>query len=68
MNDAGAAFASDDSPTECKAPGCSNPVGQQDRDDYRCSRFCSVKCDVKYDKLKADARDARRADAEKREP
>ena len=43
-------------------PNCDNPPGEQDRDDYRAGRFCSVQCDVKYDHLKADARDARRAD------
>lgn len=41
-------------------PSCTNPPGQQDRDDYRKSRFCSVECDVKYDHIAADARDAQR--------
>ena len=44
----------------CRMPNCTNPTGQQDRDDYRTTRFCSVQCDTKYDHLKADARDARR--------
>lgn len=46
--------------TECKMPSCDREVGTQDRTDYRTRSFCSVKCDVKYDHLKADARDARR--------
>lgn len=44
----------------CRMPNCQNEPGSQDRDDYRTTRFCSVECDVKYDHLKADARDARR--------
>jgi len=47
--------------TTCKMPSCDRDVGTQDREDYRTSRFCSVKCDLKYDHLKADAEDARRA-------
>lgn len=46
----------------CRMPSCDNPVGQQDRDDYRNSRFCSVQCGVKYSHLKDDAEDARRAE------
>jgi hypothetical protein len=49
---------------ECRCPGCDNEPGQQDQEDYRRGSFCSVKCDVKYDHLKADARDARRAEPE----
>ena len=48
--------------TECKM--CSNLVGQEDRDGYRKSKFCSMRCDVTYDKRKADARDAYLADME----
>jgi len=50
----------------CKRSTCSNPVGQQDRDDYRSGSFCSVQCEVKYEHVKADARDARRAEQEAR--
>jgi len=46
--------------TTCQAPGCENPVGQQDRDDYRANRFCSVQCDVLYDKRKQEAQQAKR--------
>jgi len=45
--------------TTCKVPTCSNEVGQQDRDDYRKTRFCSVMCDVRYDKLKQEAKEAK---------
>jgi hypothetical protein len=48
----------------CRMPGCDRPPGQQDRDDYR-QRFCSIQCDVKMEHLKADARDARRAEQKK---
>lgn len=49
--------------TTCQAPACENAVGQQDRSDYRDSRFCSVQCDVLYDKRKQEAQQAKR-DAE----
>ena len=42
----------------CAHPSCDAAVGQQDRDDYRDSRFCSVQCDVALEHLKADASDA----------
>jgi hypothetical protein len=45
--------------SKCKRSTCTNPVGQQDRDDYRDSRFCSIQCDVKHEHIKADARDAK---------
>ena len=54
---------SDDTAT-CKRSTCSNPVGQQDRDDYRSGKFCSVQCEVKHEHIMADARDARRAEQE----
>jgi len=50
--------------TTCKRPTCSNPVGQQDRDDYRSGKFCSIQCEVKHEHVKADARDARHAERE----
>jgi len=47
----------------CRMPNCeAEPGDQTDRDDYRTSMFCSVQHDVKYEHLKADARDAK-ADA-----
>jgi len=53
----------------CKYPSCSNEVGQQDRDDYKRSTFCSVQCMTKYEHVKADARDAQRSvEAEAPEP
>lgn len=50
-----------DSESECRKPGCTNPRGNQDRTDYRTRMFCSVQCDVSYDHVKSDARDAQRA-------
>lgn len=49
---------------ECRLPGCTNPPGESDDDGYRTRMFCSPGCDVKYDHLKDDARDARLAAAE----
>jgi len=34
-------------------------VGQQDRDDYRDTTFCSIQCEVKLEHIKADAMDAK---------
>lgn len=48
----------------CRMPNCDRTPGEQDGEQYRAHRFCSVQCDVKYDHLKADARDARAADME----
>lgn len=45
----------------CKYPPCDNPVGQQDREDYRSRSFCSVQCEVKHDHIKQDAKDAKRS-------
>jgi len=42
------------------------PVGAQEDGNYRSGRFCSVACEVKYDHLKDDARDAARAQQEAR--
>lgn len=42
----------------CRRPTCSNDPGQQDRDDYD-TRYCSVQCQVKYEHVKAEAREAR---------
>lgn len=50
--------------TECKMVGCDRTPGEQDRDDYQTRFFCSVQHEVKYDHLKADAKDARRAEQE----
>ena len=49
----------------CKYPTCTNDVGQQDRDDYRDSRFCSIHCQTKYEHVKADAKDAERMERER---
>lgn len=43
----------------CKYPGCDRPTGEQDDKTYRKRSFCSVQHEVKYDHLKADAKDAR---------
>jgi hypothetical protein len=50
----------------CRYPSCDREPGQQDRDGYRTRSFCSARCEVRYDHLKADARDAQRADEEDR--
>jgi hypothetical protein len=52
----------------CRMPSCNNDPGQQDRDDYRSGRFCSIQCETKFEHIKADARDARRSDAPDPEP
>lgn len=44
----------------CRYPSCDNGPGEQDRDDYDARRFCSVPCQLKYEHVRADARDARR--------
>ena len=46
----------------CKMPNCDREPGEQDRDDYRTSRFCSVECDVKYDHIMSDVRHDRMYD------
>jgi hypothetical protein len=51
--------------SDCKRPTCTNPAGQQDRDDYRTS-FCSIQCEVRYEHIKADARDAQRQEVRER--
>jgi len=44
----------------CKMPGCDREPGtQDDGSTYRTRWFCSVKHDLKYEHLKADADDAR---------
>ena len=43
----------------CKMPGCDNRRGMKDRDDYKSRSVCSVKCEVRLDHLRDDARDAR---------
>lgn len=48
----------------CRRSNCTNPTGQQDRDDYNQRRYCSVQCETKHEHIKADARDAHR-DAER---
>lgn len=45
----------------CRLPGCENAPGEQERDDYRASSFCSAEHEVKFDHLRDDARDARQA-------
>ena len=44
---------------QCRNPGCDNPR-DPDGDGFR-RQFCSVKCEVKFDHLRADAEDARRS-------
>lgn len=46
----------------CKNFGCSNdPRGSEAHDAYA-GKFCSDKCEVKYDHIKMDAQDAMRED------
>ena len=40
---------------ECRMPTCSEPV--RAREEYA-GRFCSDSCEVRYEHLQADARDA----------
>ena len=47
----------------CRYPSCDRAPGQQDREDYRAGRFCSVQCEVRFEHIQADAREAAR-DAE----
>jgi len=42
----------------CRMPDCDRPTGVEDGT-YRDRSFCSPRCDVKHDHLKADARDRR---------
>lgn len=45
----------------CRLSGCQKePLGEDAPAGTR-GRFCSPQCDVKYEHLKADARDARQA-------
>jgi len=49
----------------CRMPNCDRAPGSADTaTPYRKRTFCSPQCDVKYDHLKADAADARRAERE----
>lgn len=44
----------------CRMPSCDNEPGSAETDmKYRDSRFCSPGCDIQYDHLKDDARQAR---------
>ena len=44
----------------CRMTGCENDTREEGGAYAR--RFCSAQCEVKYDHLKADAADARRAE------
>lgn len=46
---------------ECRLPNCTR---MSNGDGTHRSSFCSSRCEVKYDHLKDDARDAERADRE----
>jgi len=48
----------------CRYPSCDDPAGKSDRDDYN-TRFCSARCEVRYEHIEADARDARRTEKER---
>lgn len=43
----------------CRYPSCDRSPGQQDRDDYRAGRFCSIQCETRFEHVRADAREAR---------
>lgn len=42
----------------CRSPSCERPIGAQDREDYHARLFCSIRCQVRYEYLRADADDA----------
>lgn len=51
----------------CKYPTCNRDPGSADTDrTYRDGRFCSPKCELKYEHVKADAQDARRQEQRER--
>lgn len=51
----------------CRLPGCSRDPGTADHQDYyNDSKFCSQQCETKFEHLRADARDAERADRKRR--
>jgi hypothetical protein len=50
----------------CRLPTCTNSRRGSDADGTYAGKFCSAKCEVKYDHLKADARDARMAEEGRR--
>lgn len=51
--------------TECKYPSCHRERGEQDDRNYHENKFCSIQCQTKYEHVKADARDARRAEEQR---
>lgn len=59
--------------TNCRAYGCDNKPGEQDRDDYNTRKYCSVQCQTKHEHIKEDAKQAqmdaeREAQIDKRHP
>lgn len=50
----------------CRYPSCDREALGSDAPAGVRGRFCSPKCDVRHEHIKADARDARRADMEGR--
>lgn len=51
----------------CKLPSCDRTTGQQKDRQYRKGSFCCMKHEVKFEHLKADARDAKQAEQERLE-
>lgn len=47
---------------QCRMIGCDNPT-RDDGGAYS-RKFCSTRCELKYDHIRADAEDAMRADIE----
>jgi len=46
----------------CRHPSCDEPArGRGPRVDGFAAKFCSPECELKYEHVKADAQDARRA-------
>jgi hypothetical protein len=44
----------------CRSPGCDNDALGEDAPKNVRGAFCSAECEVRYDHLKQDARDAQR--------
>lgn len=45
---------------QCRYPSCSTPTRDRgDGVDGYAARFCSTRCELKYDHIRADAKDAR---------
>lgn len=48
----------------CRRPTCDRDAGTDDGN-YNARKFCSAKCEVKFEHIRADARDAERAERDR---